>query len=165
MSKGRPTKLTKKMLQTIVALLEEDEYYINEICKIVKIHRDTWYHWKVTIPSFSDSLREAEEKRLEKIRISARKGLATLLEGKEWEETTTEGRLVKDKDGNEVFKTTKAKKVKKFILPNPDMVKFALRNLDKDNFKDGSEHDGGAGAPQPNKPVSIKLPDGTMLEI
>ena len=165
MGKGRPTKLTKKMLQTIVALLEEDEYYIEEICKIIKIHKDTWYEWKNSNPIFSDALREAEEKRLEKIRISARKGLAALLEGKEWEETTMEGQLVKDKDGNEVFKTTKAKKVKKFILPNPDMVKFALRNLDKDNFKDGSEHDGGGAMPGPNKPVSIKLPDGTMLEI
>lgn len=158
-------KLTKTMLQTIVTLLEEDEYYVEEICKIVNIHKDTWYEWKNNVPVFSDALRAAEEKRLEKIRISARKGLATLLEGKEWEETTTEGRLVKDKDGNEVFKTTKAKKVKKFILPNPDMVKFALRNLDKENFKDGSEHDGGVGSPPPNKPVSIKLPDGTMLEI
>lgn len=165
MAKGRPTKLTKKRLDTIVALLEEDEYPIDEICRLVKIHRDTWYHWKVTIPMFSDSLRAAEEKRLEKIRISARKGLAVLLEGKEWEETTTEGRLVKDKDGNEVFKTTKAKKVTKFILPNPDMVKFALRNLDRENFKDGSEHDGGDGNRQPDKPVSIKLPDGIMLEI
>lgn len=165
MAKGRPTKLTKKMLDTIVTLLEQDEYYIEEICKIIRIHKDTWYHWKNTIPFFSDALREAEEKRLEKIRISARKGLATLLEGKEWEETTTEGRLVKDKDGIEVFKTTKAKKVKKFILPNPDMVKFALRNLDRETFKDGSEHDGGEGGRQPNKPVSIKLPDGTMLEI
>ena len=162
---GRPTKLTKKALQTIIELLEEAEYPVEDMCKRLNINKTTWYRWREDNEEFRNALSEAEEKRLEKIRISARKGLQILLEGKEWEETTTEGRWVKDKDGNDVFKTIKAKKVKKFILPNADMVKFALRNQDKENFNKGSEPFEDDHHKQPDKRATIKLPDGTTLDI
>lgn len=139
---ARKPKYNEKMVKKITDLIESDDYTISEICKRVGIHDCTYYEWQAdeTKPEFSDAIKKAQENRLEVFRQAARRGLRILLEGKEWEETTTEGRLTKTGDGKEEFKTTKAKKVKKFILPNPVSVIFALKNLDAGNFADIIRH-------------------------
>lgn len=70
-----------------------------------------------------------------------------LLKGHEWEETITE--YIPGEDQTPVIRSQR--KVKKFSLPNPVNVIFALKSLDSENFKDivKQEHSGPGGAPIP----------------
>lgn len=128
--------ISNEVKKKVIELYATGKHDIQDICKLVGISREIYYKWKQRDKRFVKELQAAEKHRLDNLKEIAVSGLTTLLQGKEWEETTTEGKLVKDKDGNEVFKTTKAKKVKKFILPNPATVVFTLKNLDSDNFAD-----------------------------
>lgn len=124
------------IVNRICELIASDDYTIGEICKQVDINPDTWAEWKKTHPEFVEAIKKADEQRLETFRKAARSGLLTLLQGKEFEEVTTEYKEVKDKDGNYKPRMVSQKKVKKFILPNPTSVIFALKNQDSDNFAD-----------------------------
>lgn len=161
-------KYGKEIVERICALIESDDYTISEICKQVDIHIDTWFDWKNNKTEFSEAIKKAEDKRLELFKQAARSGLLTLLKGKEYEEVSTEYVEGKpDKDGNTKPKIKSQKKVKKFILPNPTSVIFALKNLDSDNFPElmRGEITGKNGTQLfPSAPVT-KLPDGTILEI
>lgn len=133
-------KYDEEIVQKICEIVAEDEYYISEICLQVGIGESTFYEWKAEKPEFVKALKEADNKRLEAFRTAARKGLRTLLEGKEYEETTVEYKQVKngkDSKGNPTYTPIKMleKKVKKFIMPNAAAVIFANTNLDADNFK------------------------------
>lgn len=154
-TKRKPmSKYTKKRVEKIVTMLETGEYTIVEICKCVGIHHDTWFEWKKSKPEFSELLEKAEEKRNEVFKVAARRGLLTLLEGKEWEEVTREYAEVETVDKN--GKLTKEprmisqKTIKKVILPNPAAVIFTLKNRDSDNFKDIARTD----ITTDNKPIS-----------
>jgi hypothetical protein len=134
-------KYGKKIVDKICALIESDDYSIDEVCKMVGINTWTFYEWKKKDKSFVKRIEEADEKRLNLFKKSARSGLLTLLNGKEYEEVTTEyvdKKVGKNNDGTDAYapRIKSMKKTKKFILPNPTSVIFALKNLDPDNFKD-----------------------------
>lgn len=125
-------KYTKKRVDKICQLIESDDYTLKEVCNHVSIGVSTFFDWKNNFPEFLEAIKKAEERRLDTIKQAARSGLLTLLRGKEWEEMTTE--LIEGSDGKPKIK--KQTKVKKFIMPNPTSVIFALKNLDEDNFAD-----------------------------
>jgi len=135
-------KYTKEIKDKIYKLKASGDFNDKEIQEAVGISTSQWHEWKNTKSEFAELLKKADSEFIEnKIKKSARKGLRTLLEGKEWEETTVEYKLVKDKNGNEVAKKVGEKRIKKFIMPNPISVIFALKNSDPDNFKDKQEID------------------------
>lgn len=131
------SKYSNRIVKKITSLIESDDFTIPEICRQVGIVESTYFKWQKEKIDFSESIKKAQEKRLELFRQSARSGLLTLLKGTEYEEVTTEFIEGKpDKDGNTKPKIKLQRKVKKFILPNPTSVIFALKNLDGENFKD-----------------------------
>lgn len=128
-------KYSKERVERICNLIKSDDYTVAEICRQVDIHIDTFYEWKNNKPEFAEAINKAEQIRLELFRKAARSGLLVLLQGKEFEEITTEYVESKpDKEGNTRPKIKLQRKVKKFILPNPTSVIFALKNLDPENF-------------------------------
>lgn len=130
-------KYGKKIVNQITKLIESDDYTISEICLRVGISEATYYLWQAEKIEFLEAIKKAQEKRLEVFRQAARSGLLVLLNGKEFEEITTEYIEGKpDAQGNSKPKIKGIKKVKKFIAPNPTSVIFALKNLDDDNFMD-----------------------------
>lgn len=131
------SKYTKARVNKICKLIASDDYTIPEICLQVGINPATYHQWKLDHPDFPDAIKKAQDERLEVFRKAARSGLLTLLQGKEYEETTTEYVEGKpDAQGNTKPKIKLQKKTKKVILPNPTSVIFALKNLDEDNFRD-----------------------------
>lgn len=146
-------KYGPEIIEKICAFIVEDDYTIEELCTMAGISRETYNVWKNDKSDFSDAIKKANEQRLEVFKQAARKGLRTLLEGKEFEEVTTEYKEVKttNEAGQVVYKPrmVSQKKVKKFIQPNPTSVIFALKNVDSDNFKDiiKQEHTGADGNP------------------
>jgi hypothetical protein len=130
-------KYTKELVKKICELIAADDYTIAEVCEQSGISRETFNVWKNTKPDFSDSIKKAEERRLETFKKAARSGLLILLQGKQWEEVTTE--YVEDKEDPKKPKIKFKRKVTKFILPNPTSVIFAMKNLDSEYFKDKIE--------------------------
>jgi hypothetical protein len=121
------------------------EHTIEAICDHVGIAKDTFYDWKKKKADFSDSLKAAEEKRLDNIGILAQSGLALLLTKHEYEETKTEFGL--DKSGKP-FKKSELR-TKKFIMPNAAAVIFALTNRKPQHWKQRQiiAHTGEDGGP------------------
>lgn len=138
------------MVRRICQLIETDDYTVREICKNVDINVDTFYAWKNDKPEFSEALKKADDVRLEKFKTAARSGLLVLLNGKEYEEVLTEMVAGKpDAEGNTKPVIKSQRKIKKFLMPNPTSVIFALKNLDEERFSDifKQEHTGADGGP------------------
>lgn len=128
-------KYTREILKKIYELKASGEFNDKEIQGIVGVSYETWAEWKRNKVEFSELLKKADNEFIEeKLKTSARKGLKTLLEGKEWEEVSKEF-----KDVNGTPKKIKETRVKKFIMPNAISVIFALKNTDPEHFKDKQE--------------------------
>ena len=130
-------KYTPEIVKAITDLIEKDSYKVEEICEIVKISKDTYYRWLNENPDFSDALKKAETKFLQKIKANARKSLNKLVEGYEYEEKSTT--YIDDGSGKQKIKETKT--VKKHVSPNAVSVIFALKNTNPEDFKDRQEVD------------------------
>ena len=120
-------KYSEEKVKEICKLLSTGDHIIKDVCKQVGITETTFYEWKESKPQFSESIKKAEDLRLEAFRYMARSGKALLLAGHHTKEETIEY----DKDG----KVKSKKVVGKFIPPNPTMIIFTETNLDKENFK------------------------------
>lgn len=151
-------KYSKKIVDRICELVSTDDYTVQEIADQVGINPCTYYDW-LKKKAFAKAISEAETRRFDLFKREARRGLLTLLRGKEYEEVTTEYVEGKpDANGKATPKIKSQKKVKKFILPNPTSVLFTLKNLDSDNFKDivKSEITGKDGKPLiPDDPLKV----------
>lgn len=54
---GRPTKYNKKIAEKICSLIATDTYTVAEVCRMVKIHPDTYYTWIKEFSEFSDAIK------------------------------------------------------------------------------------------------------------
>lgn len=61
---GRPTKYNKKIAEKICSLIATDTYTVAEVCRMVKIHPDTYYTWIKEFSEFSDAIKKAEAERM-----------------------------------------------------------------------------------------------------
>jgi len=162
-------KYSPEMVKRICDLIESDDYTIAEICKICDISRETFFGWRRENLDFMDALKEAEARRLEQFKKAARSGLMTLLNGKEWDETTVEYEEEEDAEnrGQKRLVEKYKKTVRKFSAPNPAAVIFTLKNVDGDNFADTlrSEISGRNGAPLPAPTVILQMPQGIDINL
>ncbi|MFV0419428.1 MAG: helix-turn-helix domain-containing protein, partial [Dysgonomonas sp.] len=60
-------KYNEKLVEKIIALVEEDAYTISQICDMLRISRKTFYEWKETKPEFRKALEDAEDRRDENL--------------------------------------------------------------------------------------------------
>lgn len=120
-------KYNERTTAKICDLIAKDDYTVEEVCKMVGISEAIYYRWKVEKIEFLESLKKAEEKRLEKFKKAARSGLLTLLQGKEFDEVTTE---------YEGKKQVSKRITKRVILPHATAVIFALKNTDPKHFRE-----------------------------
>lgn len=157
-------KYIPEVVDKICDLLSSGDYTIKDVCRQVGINEDTYHTWKKEKPDFSEAIKKAEIARLDSFAKMAKSGLAKLLDVYEYEEVTTEyvDSKGKDDNGNEVSKPKiKSRKVvKKFIMPNPTAVIFALKNRDPDNWADKQEVDVKTNGESLNKKADLsKLTD------
>lgn len=94
-------KFNNTLADKIVTLVEEDNYTITEICRIVGISRKVFYEWKSTKPDFAEALGQAVEAREEKLKQKARQSMRQKLEGHRQVETKTT--YVASKDSNDPY--------------------------------------------------------------
>lgn len=131
---GRPTKYTPEVVNIIrESLAQGDSRQL--ACKKAGISDDSFLNWMRDNSEFSAVVKNAEDEfrnwEFTQLLASAKKSLRVLIEGQEYDETTTE--YENDGSGQPRIKrqTTKTRKV----LPSATAVIFALVNRDPDNWK------------------------------
>lgn len=131
---GRPSKYTPEAVQAICECLERGETR-KAACAKAGISDETFRRWLDDYVDFVAAVKNAEQAyqnwEHNEILASAKKSLRILIEGTEYEETTTEYEDNGQGQPRIRKQTTKTKK----ILPNPTAVIFALCNRDPENWK------------------------------
>ena len=117
-------KYNNKTAERIVEMIEQDLYGVSEICKILRISRQTFYDWKKNKPEFKEEVEEAFIRREEVLIANARIGLKQLLEG--YVQKKEKVTYVPDKN-NPVEDVEKCRVVeKKFCPPSIRAIKYVL---------------------------------------
>jgi len=129
------SKYNNKIVQKIVDLIETDSYKVLEICKIVGINKDTYFHWKNTIPEFSDRLQAARQVFDDNCVIEAKKSLMKKVTGYTVDEVSTTYVDVKNDAGQSVPKIKEKKITKKHYQPDTTSIIFVLTNKASEEFK------------------------------
>ncbi|TGE08268.1 phBC6A51 family helix-turn-helix protein [Hymenobacter fodinae] len=128
-------KYDKKKAEQIVSLFASGDYKIADICKQVGIAESTYYKWKTDKSEFSESIKNAQDARLEAFKGMARSGLAKLLDVYTVEESVVE--YVDNGQGKPKIKGRKV--TQRVFMPNAAAIIFTLKNTDPDNWKDKQE--------------------------
>lgn len=119
-------KYTQKLVEKISSLIEEDNYTITEICRIVGISRNVFYEWRTTKPEFSESLDRAFDAREERLRQQARKSMRQKLEGQKQIETKITYTASKDSDDPHTLVVKEYVVKEKYCLPETSAIIHSL---------------------------------------
>lgn len=134
---GRPTKYNKKIAEKICSLIATDTYTVAEVCRMVKIHPDTYYTWIKEFPEFSDAIKKAEAERMAVFVVEAKKSLLRKIQGYTVQERhiTTVGSGKFDVNGKEIPRIKEQKVVDKHFQPDTAAIIFTLTNGEPENWK------------------------------
>ncbi len=134
---GRKSKYSQTLVSRICHLIEADSYTVAEICRMVKIHPDTYYTWLQENSEFSDAIKKAHETRMAFFVAEAKKSLVKKLQGYTVQEKhiTTVGSGKLDVNGKEIPKIKEQKVVDKHFQPDTAAIIFTLTNGEPENWK------------------------------
>ncbi len=137
MPAGRKPKYNDKIVERICKLIEADTYTVAEICRMVKIHRATYFEWLNTKPEFADAIKKAEEARTAFFVAEAKKSLLKKIQGYTVKEQhiTMAGTGRYDVNGKEIAKVKEQKTVDKHFQPDTAAIIFTLCNCEPDKWK------------------------------
>jgi len=124
-------KYGKEITDKICRLFESDSYTVREICEIVNIAESTYYEWVSEHAEFSECIKRAKEVYTNTRLKECEKSLNKLVEGYEFEEVTTEFKIVGDSD----IPVGSKKIVKKHVAPNLGAIIHYQTNKDPENWK------------------------------
>lgn len=134
---GRPTKYNKKIAEKICSLIATDTYTVAEVCRMVKIHPDTYYTWIKEFSEFSAAIKKAEAERMAVFVVEAKKSLLRKIQGYTVQERhiTTVGSGKFDVNGKEIPRIKEQKVVDKHFQPDTAAIIFTLTNGEPENWK------------------------------
>ena len=119
-------RYSEKLTDKIIALIEEDNDTVTDICRILRIGQKTFYRWRSEKPEFELAVNKAIENREERLKLQARKSIRLKLGEYRQMETKTTYVAGKDSDNpNEL--TVKEYVVKeKYCMPDTSVITFTL---------------------------------------
>lgn len=164
-------KYNKKIVENICELIRADSYTIAEICRTVGIAKDTYYNWLKTKSDFSDAIKKAENEFNELIITEAKKSLVKMIRGYTVQEkrTVTADTGKRDENDKPIVKVKEHSVTDKHYQPVPAAVFFALSNRDPKNWQNNrtsnDQFNGSNDTSDDDKPATMKLPDGTEIEV
>lgn len=134
---GRPTKYNKKIAEKICSLIATDTYTVAEVCRMVKIHPDTYYTWIKEFSEFSGAIKKAEAERMAVFVVEAKRSLLKKIQGYTVQERhiTTVGSGKFDVNGKEIPRIKEQKVVDKHFQPDTAAIIFTLTNGEPENWK------------------------------
>lgn len=125
------------MVARIAELIRADTYTQREICAIVGIDETIFGRWKRKHPEFVEAIEAAEDERMARMVVEAKKSLKKKITGY----TVTETKIKsiptkkKDKDGKPKGKIKEMITTEKHILPDTAAIIFTLTNGDPTHWK------------------------------
>lgn len=122
-------KLTKRLIEEMACVLEQDNCTISELCVMFGISRKTFYQWKSNNALFTRAIEEAMERRDAKLLILARQGLRDRLKG--YTVYTEKVVLAPDPEMEGEYRVVKKECVTKEYGPDLKAVKYVLDKEEK----------------------------------
>lgn len=124
--KGRKPQWTDTKVEIMYKAIAAGKSY-KDAFTAARVSKATFYAHKANDSDFSDLVKKAEQEYQERydsqLVVDCKRSLLELVQGYEWDETTTESALVNGK-----IVETKRKVVHKKAAPNPTAIIFALCN-------------------------------------
>ena len=144
-------KYNDNTAERIVEMIEQDLHGVSEICKILRISRQTFYDWKKNKPEFKEAVEDAFIRREEVLVANARIGLKQLLEG--YVQKKEKITYVPDKN-NPAEDVEKYRVVeKKFCPPSIRAIKYVLDREERSKERQQLEN-------REKRPLIIEVQDG-----
>ncbi len=131
------SRLTKKMHDRIVEMVQSDTYTYTEICAACGITTRTFYLWRENFPDFDQDIKDAEESRMQDFVKIAKRSLRRKIEGYTVDETcvTTVPSRKKDEKGKPIPEIKEQKTNHRHVAPDTAAIIFTLTNGDPDNWR------------------------------
>lgn len=145
---------SKRIVDKIVALIEEGNHSISSICKIVGIGRKTFYEWKNKYPDFLQALEDAEQRRMDELYELANNALHKKLEG--YYQTTSRTVYVPSADDSETLEIKQHVVTRKFCEPDAKLL------LDILNGQAGRKKGRGLTKKNLNPSLVVKRDEGNV---
>ena len=165
--KGRKPRWTDAKVEIMCKAIQAGKSY-KDAMAAARVGHDSFYRHLRDDSDFSEKVKKAEQHYQEwydsRLVVDCKRSLLELIQGYEWDETTTESVL--NKDGKMV--ETKRKTVHKKAAPNPTAIIFALCNRDSDNWKNRVAQDvnGKIDVEQKGSGISLaNVPDSLLAQV
>lgn len=165
--KGRKPQWTEEKVDIMCKAIAAGRTY-KDAFTAARVSKATFYARLASDSDFSDRVKKAEAEYQEwydsQLVVDCKRSLLELVQGYEWEETTTESAL--DKNGKMV--EVKKKVVHKKAAPNPTAIIFALCNRDPENWKNRVAQDVNGKIDVEQKGTGISLanvPDSLLAQV
>jgi len=130
-------KLTKKMRDRIIEMIQSDTYTYTEICAACGINQRTFYYWRERFADFDQDIKDAEDARMQDFVKIAKRSLRRKIEGYTVDETqvTTVPSRHKDERGKPIPEIKEQKTNHRHIAPDTAAIIFTLTNGDPNNWR------------------------------
>ena len=163
---GRKPQWTAAKVEIMCKAIAAGKSYKDAFTAARVSSRAFYYHLRDDL-QFLQAVKKAEQEYQEwydaQLVVDCKRSLIELVNGYEWDETTTESAL--NKDGKMV--EVKKKVVHKKAAPNPTALIFALCNRDPENWKNRVENTLSGKIETENKPgiTLANVPDGLLAQV
>ena len=147
--------------------VKKNQYTIGSICKQMGVEYSTFRAWVKKDKDFralyNDAKYHRKKSQLNQLKVNSDAGILKLAGGYEYEEEMIEGepllddehRIMRDDDGNIIFKNVKNFQVKKKqVSPNAAINMFIQSNLDNKNF---GKYATKTSNPKTKRPIVINM--------
>ena len=164
--KGRKPQWTDAKVEIMCKAIAAGKSY-KDAFTAARVGKTAFYSHLANDADFADRVKKAESEYQDwydsQLVVDCKRSLIELVNGYEWDETTTESAL--NKDGKMV--EVKKKVVHKKAAPNPTAIIFALCNRDPDNWKNRVENTLSGKIETENKPgiTLANVPDNLLAQV
>lgn len=166
-TRGRKPKWTDEKVEIMCKAIADGRSY-KDAYTAARVGHDSFYRHLREDAEFSARVKKAEQTYQEyfdsKLVVDCKRSLIELVNGYEWDETTTEHAL--NKEGKMV--EVKKKVVHKKAAPNPTAIIFALCNRDPEHWQNRVSQDvnGKIDVEQKGNGVSLaNVPDSLLAQV
>lgn len=119
-------KFNQSFIEKVVALIEEDNYTMTDICRIMGVSRKMFYQWKSSKPKFADAVNDAVLAREEKLKQKARQAMRKKLEGHKQIETKITYITPKDSEESDCMSVKEYVVREKYCVPETSAIVHSL---------------------------------------
>lgn len=130
-------KYNKAIVERITSMIRADTYTQREICTAVGVDETTFGRWKTKHPEFNDAIAAAEDERMARMVVIAKKSLKKKIEGYVVPETKIVSVPTdkKDANGQPIGRIKEMTTTEKYVQPDTAAIIFTLVNGDPAHWK------------------------------